>query len=341
MTKPNVLISSLGDSPAVVTEAIDKVEHDEQISFDTVITIRTSHYDSLVAEEDVLAGHIVDYYKGRILYVPLSIGAKDIDSQEDNLEYLTVVAEQLKQHQASDDVYVSLAGGRKTMSALMAIAVQIYGATLLFHVVHQDLDRDLELQRKMKPNYLRDLGSDSDELNLLMHPPLQKIQLARFPIVSLFPLLNDLHSALAEHAAPPSDPRLQQILESSKLIRAEFGSWTRTKAGEQLFAVLEDAANTPDIARIREQIVADPGAGGQVLRGFLEQHARWHSKRAEVDSVRGRIAEIERELELHGPDQHLHHEKSRLRLFLIKTCTQIEDEERPTRQGHSRSDLSM
>jgi CRISPR-associated protein Csx14 len=331
MARPRVLISSLGDSPAVVTEAIDKIQAEEGIQLDTVITVRTSHYESKMAEEDVLAEHLLQYYNGRILHVPLCISSYDIDTQEDNLEFLTVVAEQLKLHRSSD-VYVSLAGGRKTMSALMALAVQIYGAAVLFHVVHEDVDKDPELQRRMKPKYLRDLAAGSEELGSLLHPPLEKIRLARFPVVSLFPFLNDFYKALSGAVTTDVDGKIRDMLVSSNLIRDDGVALIPTESGKQLLEILEDIRSTPKISEIREKIIINVSTGAETLAGYLARRSEMEPTRIDVDTIRAQIIEIERREGVLGGDAALRHDKNRCRQTLIKICSHIEVEERLARR---------
>src|SRR5437868_6097634 len=335
MARQNILISSLGDSPAVVTEAIDKLESEENIELAIVITVRTSDYESRLAEEDVLTDHLLSYYSGRILYVPLSISPEEIESQEDNLEFLSLVAQQLKALNDSADVYLSLAGGRKTMSAMMALAAQIYGAKMLFHVVYTEVDHNPELQWHMKPEQLRDLGNDSEKFISLLHPPLAKIQLVRFPFVSLFSLLDDLHRALS--GKPGSvDGRARDLLEASRLMTRKGSEWTITSSGRQLFKVMEDMRNPSEISSRREQIVKNPSRGDEELSRFMNRHPQLKSKKDDVDTLRTILGEAEDELDLIPDDPLYRIEKKRAVRSLTKICSLVEqflstldDEKRP------------
>ncbi len=122
----NVLISSLGESPAVVTETVDALEREEKIEIDQVITIGTSEW-SVDLSQDVLRQEFKCFQGAQIAYIPNQISAKDLLSEEAHLEFLDTVATNLKAYQFANK-YLSLAGGRKTMSAIMTIAAQIYGA---------------------------------------------------------------------------------------------------------------------------------------------------------------------------------------------------------------------
>lgn len=240
MPRQTILISSLGESPAVVTEAIDKLEHEERIQFTQVITLGTSQSDVRLGAE-ILSEHIPAHYQGRIAYLHQAIEATDVLTENDNLDYLTLVAQTLRTYRRFSNIYISVAGGRKTMSALMALAVQIYGAKLLCHVVHLLLDDDL--QRRMEASYLKRYP---EEQLALLHPNLEELEVVRLPVVSLFPLLNDFLSALSGQDIGALDKTARALLEDTKLIEREGGDWKVTGVGRQLHSVLSDIELLPE-----------------------------------------------------------------------------------------------
>jgi CRISPR-associated protein Csx14 len=322
--RKKVLLSSLGASPAIVTEAIDKVEEEERIEFDIVVTIRTGHGESRRGEQDILRKHILSHYKGRILYIPLSVRAENIYTEKDSLEYLTAVAEQLRAYRDSADVYVSLAGGRKTMSASMAIAVQIYGAALLFHIIHRDVDESPSLRQKMSADYLVTLGSRSRELRSMLHPPLEKLQLVRFPIVSLFPLLNDLRRALNGVEIESFDRKTQDLLKTNRLVTAHGNRWRVTSAGDQLLKVLRDIQNVPAISQIREKLALAPTAGARALSDYVDAESKWKSKKPGVYTARMRIEDACNNIRMFGPSQEELANRNRAVYALLKIIESIE-----------------
>jgi CRISPR-associated protein Csx14 len=247
MSRQIILISSLGDSPAVVTEAIDKLEQVESIQFNQVITLGTNQYE-VRQGEDLLSEHIHVYYSGRITYIPQHVESSDILTEKENLDYLALVAETLRAYRRYSDVYVSLAGGRKTMSALMALAVQIYGAKLLCHVVHLMMSESL--QRKMSAAYLNQFDEERDSL---LHPDLEQIELARLPVVSLFPLINDFLNALGGKAGTEIDKTARQLLEANHLIEKQGGDWQATDMGKQLHSILNDIEMLPEPSSLAPQ----------------------------------------------------------------------------------------
>lgn len=240
MPRQTILISSLGESPAVVTEAIDKLEQEERIQFTEVITLGTNEYE-VHQGVDILDEHILAHYNRRIAYSHQSIEATDVLTEKDNLEFLTLVARTLRSYRHFSDIYVSMAGGRKTMSALMALAVQIYGAKLLCHVVHLLMDQNL--QRKMTASYMKRYP---EEQTALLHPPLKELEVVRLPVVSLFPLLNDFLAALEGRDISALDKTTRVLLEDARLIERKGSGWEVTGLGRQLHAVLSDIELLPE-----------------------------------------------------------------------------------------------
>ena len=241
MSRQIILISSLGESPAVVTEAIDKIQQEESVQFTMVVTLATSQ-DVVRQGVEILTEHIRAHYGGRTGYVPDFIDATDVLTEKDNLDYFTLVAKWLRAYPPSqNDVYVSLAGGRKTMSALVALAVQIYGAKLLCHVVHLLMDE--RLQRKMEASHLRRFP---EEQMALLHPDAGELELVRLPVVSLFPLLNDLLNALGGHNIGWLEKPVQRLLEGNHLIEKHAEGWRVTQAGMQLHEIISDIELLPE-----------------------------------------------------------------------------------------------
>ncbi len=241
MSRQTILISSLGESPAVVTEAIDKLELEEKIQFTQVITLGTKQ--NVVRQgEEILRKHIPVRYADRITYIPDSVDSLDVLTEQENLDYLAKVAEWLRAFPATEnDVYVSLAGGRKTMSALMALAVQIYGAKLMCHVVHKLMDE--HLQHKMEAGYLQRNPEEQDEL---LHPALEELELVRFPVISLYSMLDDLLAALGGAKPNPENREVLRLLQSSGLVQQEGDLWNATGAGQKLLHILREIESLPD-----------------------------------------------------------------------------------------------
>lgn len=241
MSRQTVLISSLGESPAVVTEAIDKLEQEEKISFTQVVTLGTHKYEVRQSAE-ILSEHIPAHYSKRIAYVPAYIQATDVNSERDNLDYLAEMAELLRSYRHLGDVYVSIAGGRKTMSALVALAVQIYGAKLLCHVINMMVEMDEALQRRMQASYLKRYPEEWSEL---LHPSLEELTLVRLPVISLFPMLDDFLAALGGQSTDRVEKSALLLLENGGLIKKSDAGWDVTETGKTLYGVLSDVESLP------------------------------------------------------------------------------------------------
>jgi len=273
----NVLISSLGETPAVVTETVDALEQEEHVQIKQVVTIGTNGY-WVDRSREVLREEFREFEGARIGYIPDQIEAQDVVMEADHLEFLTKVATWLRWYQ-KEDVYLSLAGGRKTMSALMAIAAQIYGAKLLCHVV--PLSEDLERQGEIRTWF----SLRREQQQRVLHPPADTVRLVRLPLLSLFPLLNDFIHAL--QGQMDGDPQAAQLLENSGLIRREQGQTQRTPSGEQLFTVLSDVEQLPPSSPLRPDEKERPHEAKHGFDGKFKRVKEWADRLATLPWVSG------------------------------------------------------
>lgn len=226
----SILISSLGESPAVVTETIDALRREEGIELDEVITIGTRDVDSRQSS-DFLERVLREDYHGRIHYIPdLLTDFVDVDSQEAGAAFMEKICGWLDYYQGCD-VYLSLAGGRKTMSAIMAWAAQFYPARLLCHVIVDPLT-----EQEGKINSLK--KKSRKEQQKILH--YEEVRLVRLPVVSLFPFLNDILTALRGEKIRSRS--VEELLKRNGLI--EEGRPTR--AGERILQMLERVGPPPD-----------------------------------------------------------------------------------------------
>jgi CRISPR-associated Csx14 family protein len=256
----NVLISSLGESPAVVTETVDALEREERVQIDQVVTIGTSDW-AVDLSRQALEEEFARSEGRRVHYVPDRVEAQELLTEDDHVNYLNRVATWLRSYQGQD-VHLSLSGGRKTMSAVMAIAAQIYGAKTLCHAI--PLDKELE-----QLGEVRTWSSlPREKQQYVLHPPADKVRLVRLPLVSLFPLLDDILRAL--QGQTDANPQAVQLLESSRLMQREKAQMKLTHSGEQLLSVLSDIEQLPSPSPLRpdqkQVAVPDHGYGGKRLK---------------------------------------------------------------------------
>ena len=235
MAKRNVLLSSLGLSPAVVTETIDALEN-TGLRINTVILLSTSNERIINTYVPLLHTDFIDTYQGKIELIPASIANDDIWTPQDNLDFIKLATTFLNTYRKrGDNVYVSIAGGRKTMSAAMAIVAQLFGAKGLYHVLVPE-----EIERKRL---------DYEELRLCpkarreaFHPDVLLMELVSIPVVGLFPYMNQITSIL-QGERTNVQTSVADLLHENELIDVEGKP---TQAGTDLLTILSDVEMAPE-----------------------------------------------------------------------------------------------
>jgi CRISPR-associated protein Csx14 len=229
-----VLLATLGESPAVITEAIDRLRADG-VSIDFVVVLTTQDTYAQDALK-LLSDHLPAYYDGQVVWIDARIleAFYDVDSDSAALEFMNQACAALRDYRKMGwEVYACIAGGRKVMSALLALAVQFYGAQRLFHVLVEDPVLEEEghvLKLKNKP---------PEEQNRALHPPVEQIKLVNLPFIGLFPWLGDIIAGLK---GSPVRPEVKSLLEENHLISAG----KPTPMGEMVLQVLESVDALPE-----------------------------------------------------------------------------------------------
>lgn len=228
-----LLLSTLGESPAVVTEAIDKLR--DLGTEITHISLLTTKDEDACKTLELLYKHIPRYYQGRIqFYSKDVIGTyQDIDTDEAAVEFLEKACPVLKCLKSGWEVHVCIAGGRKAMSALLTLAVQFFGATSLFHIVVDD--PKIEEMGHISKLY----NLPEEELKQYLHPPPDKIKLVKLPFIGLFPLMDRIISTL--QGKGEKDPEIESLLEQNKLLQ----NGKITELGRTVLGILEQAEFAP------------------------------------------------------------------------------------------------
>jgi len=204
-----VLISTLGETPCVVTEAIDILKNEGKM-VDEIFLITTSDPNTLESA-DLLKTHIPKYYKNKIIINSLQIDSyKDIINPKSARKFMKLCYQALGKFKNEDaEIYVCISGGRKTMSALITLAVQIYGANELFHLTIKDVDENLEKECNIKN--ITPIKKNIEILDRILHPPTEKINIIRMPYVGLFLWIYDLIKALKNE--PVTDKKIIESLD--------------------------------------------------------------------------------------------------------------------------------
>ena len=244
MPKKNVLLSSLGLSPAVVTETIDALEN-AGLQINTVVLLSTSNERIMDTYVPLLHADFTDTYQGKIKLIPAPIASDDIWTAQDNLDFIKLATTFLNTYRKrGDNVYVSIAGGRKTMSAAMAIIAQLFGAKGLYHVLVPE-----EIERK-RLDY-EELKNSPQARREAFHPDVSLMELVSIPVVGLFPYMSQITSILQGEGAN-AQTSVADLLRENELIDLKGKP---TQAGTDLLAILSDveiapaASTTPPIKK--------------------------------------------------------------------------------------------
>jgi CRISPR-associated protein Csx14 len=232
-----VLLATLGESPAVITEAIDKLRS-EGVRVNVVVLLTTKDMCARDALE-LLSQHVPSFYNGEIEFHGARIleAFYDVDSDRAALEFMNQACAALRDyHKMGWEVYACIAGGRKAMSALLALAVQFYGAQRLFHVLVEDPELEDE------GHIWRLKNKSADEQNRALHPPVEKIKLVNLPFIGLFPLLGDIVAGLKGSSVRSE---VRALLEHNNLL----AEGRPTPLGEMVLHVLENVEALPEPRR--------------------------------------------------------------------------------------------
>lgn len=77
------------------------------------------------------------------------------------------------------------------------------------------------------------------------------------------------------------------------------------------------------LARIRDRIILEPGAGAAELSDLLRTRSAWATKRNEVDLKRQEVERLDAEMRLFGPSDNDRALRNRAIYFLLRTCSEL------------------
>ena len=134
----NILIATLGESPIVVTSMVEALQTKKNLTIDELHVIHPQGEKLIDLGYDLLKTHL----KGKCIVTRSILPFLDANSYETSIEFLRVLSNAIQTYEdAANHVYLSLAGGRKNMSALMAATCQFFECVRgLYHVLdkHED-----------------------------------------------------------------------------------------------------------------------------------------------------------------------------------------------------------
>ncbi|MGC8580602.1 MAG: sigma 54-interacting transcriptional regulator [bacterium] len=127
----NVLITVVGKSPQVVTETWQKLQEDG-IIINEIVTFHTTDKDVIKSVDELKQ----QFSNRQVKITSISLGFDEVNELEQNNQFTRVVfAELWKRRIDSQELHISIAGGRKTMSALLYWVAQLVGAKNITHVL--------------------------------------------------------------------------------------------------------------------------------------------------------------------------------------------------------------
>src|SRR5207247_5671824 len=137
-----ILIASLGESPVVVTAMYNLLTKQQQVPITRLVVLHTQGQDELIPLAlDLIRESLPNECRvdSELLLLEDAEGTitKDADSEKASYSFLHTLYWLLDNaEKAGDSVYLSLAGGRKDMSALMVILVPLFPSVKkLYHLI--------------------------------------------------------------------------------------------------------------------------------------------------------------------------------------------------------------
>jgi CRISPR-associated Csx14 family protein len=196
--KSNILIASLGDSPAVISSMYDQLTKEENLSIDQVVVLcpkDDKDEDIKHAYELVQKAFSRLIAEERLMCEWLQF--QDANSWEHCCTFLKDLYVLLCHHQREGNtVYLSLAGGRKSMSALMAWVVPFFSCIGgLYHII----DKEVSSFRPVS----KITGLTGKQFERVMHPSCEQVKLVDIPFEREEQLSWDMRRKLT--SASPSE----------------------------------------------------------------------------------------------------------------------------------------
>ncbi|MGQ9654829.1 MAG: CRISPR-associated protein Csx14 [Thermodesulfobacteriota bacterium] len=235
----NLLIATLGTSPAVITEAVDLLA-EQEIRLDGVILFVTQDRDVMDSFQ-LLSEHLPSHdgiNRNRIQPFPVA-AYEDIRTSEAAVEFMQEACHILKAYRDNGDrLFVCIAGGRKAMSSLLVLAAQFYGAERLFHIwapPWMEAEGEIGRLRNLQP----------EQLNKYLHPSLSERESDRphivvLPFIGLFPLLPDILNAFKGQTSLSKEVKAMLVGNGLLTQGGEL-----TSLGQRVAKILDHVENLP------------------------------------------------------------------------------------------------
>ncbi len=172
----NVLIATLGESPIAVSSMVHALQTQKNLTIDELHVIYPRG-DKLI---DVGYELLKEYLNGTCPVIESTLPFPDVNSQEASIEFLRILSASIQMHEdVGDHVYLSLAGGRKNMSALMAATCQFFECVRgLYHILDR-YENDPDRQNFHSIEAL--IGFEDHKQSEKLNPPAGELILVEIP----------------------------------------------------------------------------------------------------------------------------------------------------------------
>lgn len=125
------LISSMGKSPGVITEAVQYFEQKRKIKLDKIVIVAPENRD---IKFNGIREILHPFYGGRMDAHYASV--RDVENEKDLEKFIVKASEVIKKyHEEGYDILLNFAGGRKSMSAAMVRLAQLGHIEQAFHIL--------------------------------------------------------------------------------------------------------------------------------------------------------------------------------------------------------------
>lgn len=220
-----ILIATLGEYPTVISGMIKALES-KGIELDLVYILHTQndkrHIDGMSVE------WIQEYTDTAACIRPIPLPFADPHTKDDSLLFLREVATVMENHVYSQhEFYLSIAGGRKNMSALLALMSQFYPSIQgVFHLLDQREDTRQSIFYTSEE--LVDIQTP-EKLKGLFNPAVEYLELINIPCPKAFGEADQLRTFLKQVENDQSVSPVELSTEAEIFYRTIYGSIRSTE----------------------------------------------------------------------------------------------------------------
>ena len=196
----NVLIATLGESPIVVTSMVEALQAKKGLKIDQLHVIHPPNNERFITDAYQL---VADHLDKRCNVNSCELSFPDTSSSEASMEFLQILSGLIQRYECeNNNVFLSLAGGRKNMSALMAVTCQFFRCVRgLYHIL--DGREDEPENRNFHSTEELWLNFEETERAKKLSPPTEDLILVEIPYSPLSSSVN-LPEYLSELEGEPA-----------------------------------------------------------------------------------------------------------------------------------------